>query len=70
MTVRVIKKYAHPDTTAQIYWLKNRKPHKWRDKPEAVVVEHYEDDGLIAALEAQVDEEMEDDSWLLESEGE
>lgn len=21
-----------PDTTAQIYWLKNRKPDKWRDK--------------------------------------
>lgn len=23
-----------PDVTAQIYWLKNRKPDKWRDKPE------------------------------------
>ena len=23
-----------PDTTAQIFWLKNRKPEKWRDKPE------------------------------------
>ncbi len=23
-----------PDTTAQIYWLKNRKPEQWRDKPE------------------------------------
>lgn len=22
-----------PDTTAQIFWLKNRKPNKWRDKP-------------------------------------
>lgn len=22
-----------PDTTAQIYWLKNRKPAKWREKP-------------------------------------
>lgn len=22
-----------PDTTAQIFWLKNRKPDKWRDKP-------------------------------------
>jgi len=21
-----------PDTTAQIFWLKNRKPDKWRDK--------------------------------------
>lgn len=27
-----ITKYVVPDTTAQIYWLKNRKPKKWRDK--------------------------------------
>lgn len=25
--------YIPPDTTAQIYWLKNRKSDKWRDKP-------------------------------------
>ena len=25
-----------PDTTAQIFWLKNRKPDKWRDKVENV----------------------------------
>lgn len=23
------------DTTAQIFWLKNRKPDKWRDKPDS-----------------------------------
>ena len=23
-----------PDTTAQIFWLKNRRPDKWRDKPK------------------------------------
>lgn len=23
-----------PDTTAQIFWLKNRRPDKWRDKPQ------------------------------------
>lgn len=27
--------YIPPDTTAQIFWLKNRRPEKWRDKPEA-----------------------------------
>ena len=27
-----LTKYAHPDVTAQIYWLKNRKPKQWRDK--------------------------------------
>lgn len=28
-------KHIPPDTTAQIFWLKNRRPDKWRDKPEA-----------------------------------
>ena len=27
-------KVAHPNTTAQIFWLKNRKPAEWRDKKE------------------------------------
>ncbi len=27
-----ITRYAAPDTTAQIFWLKNRRPDKWRDK--------------------------------------
>lgn len=26
-------KFIPPDTTAQIFWLKNRRPDKWRDKP-------------------------------------
>ncbi|QTJ50484.1 helix-turn-helix domain-containing protein [Dolosigranulum pigrum] len=26
------KKYSKPNTTAQIFWLKNRKPADWRDK--------------------------------------
>lgn len=33
-TVKVVKKHMPPDTTAQIYWLKNRLPNKWRDKQE------------------------------------
>ena len=31
---KVTKKQVVPDTTAQIFWLKNRKPADWRDKPE------------------------------------
>ena len=33
LTKRVTKHVA-PDTTAQIFWLKNRKPKQWRDKVE------------------------------------
>lgn len=29
-----VKKEVVPDTTAQIFWLKNRKPDVWRDKHE------------------------------------
>ena len=32
--IKKIKKVALPDTTAQIFWLKNRKPAEWRDKHE------------------------------------
>lgn len=29
-----VTKQVVPDTTAQIFWLKNRKPEDWRDKPK------------------------------------
>lgn len=32
--VRRVRKQVLPDTTAQIFWLKNRKPVEWRDKHE------------------------------------
>lgn len=32
-----IRKFYPPDTTAAIFWLKNRRPQEWRDKQE---VEH------------------------------
>lgn len=31
---KVVTKEVAPDTTAQIFWLKNRKPEEWRDKKE------------------------------------
>lgn len=42
----VTKKEVVPDTTAQIFWLKNRKPDKWRDKPR------YEDTSELDRLDA------------------
>lgn len=32
--VVTVRKYEKPNTTAQIFWLKNRKPKQWRDKQE------------------------------------
>jgi len=31
---RMIRKQIAPDVTAQIFWLKNRKPSEWRDKQD------------------------------------
>ena len=36
VTKQVTKQVA-PDTTSQIFWLKNRKPQEWRDKKETEV---------------------------------
>ncbi|WP_071026004.1 transposase [Peptoniphilus raoultii] len=30
----ITKKHMPGDTTAQIFWLKNRKPEEWRDRPK------------------------------------
>ena len=32
--VKTVVKEVVPDTTAQIFWLKNRQPERWRDKQE------------------------------------
>ena len=31
---KVVEKEVQPDTTAQIFWLKNRKPSIWRDRAQ------------------------------------
>ncbi|WP_328707004.1 hypothetical protein [Clostridium sp. HV4-5-A1G] len=38
-----MEKYEKPNTTAAIFWLKNRKPGQWRDKQE---IEHNCDVGV------------------------
>lgn len=48
--------YIPPDTTAQIFWLKNRRPDKWRDKPKEVTQEETADDGFLAALNGKAAE--------------
>lgn len=46
IVTKEVLKEVQPDTTAQIFWLKNRKPAEWRDKQE---IEHSGD------LEIKVD---------------
>lgn len=39
-----------PDTTAQIFWLKNRLPQKWRDKIEPINTDDNKKEGIIIDL--------------------
>lgn len=60
MTERtVIKKEAIPDITAQIFWLKNRKPGDWRDKREpedTTAIERL--DRILAGLKEAAEKEQ------------
>lgn len=47
--VETVKKQMAPDTTAQIFWLKNRKPAKWRDRVE---VQNNDNDQVKQFIEA------------------
>ena len=42
-------KHIQPDTAAAIFWLKNRRPDKWKDKPMEISREA-ENDGFIEAM--------------------
>lgn len=48
-----IKKHQPADTTAAIFWLKNRQPEKWRDRKELQIGNKLGDD-----LESMTDEEL------------
>ena len=37
--VKSITKYVAPDVTAQIFWLKNRKPEEWKNDPHKVKID-------------------------------
>ena len=37
VVTKVVQKQVAPDTTAGIFWLKNRKPKEWRDRVEKAI---------------------------------
>lgn len=49
--IKKIQKTALPDTTAQIFWLKNRRPDRWRDKPT-----EQEENGALQKLDEMLEE--------------
>lgn len=56
-----VTKQVVPDTTAQIFWLKNRKPEAWRDKPMPDQKDELQDDGFLEALKGEAEKLWQDD---------
>ena len=54
VVTKEVEKEVVPDTTAQIFWLKNRKPDVWRDKQNLQV------EGSLNTASSLTDEELED----------
>lgn len=54
LTERKVKEII-PDTTAQIFWLKNRKPKQWRDKQD---IEHSGGVDVRSVYEGMTEEEL------------
>ena len=57
-----VKKEVAPDTTAQIFWLKNRKPAEWRDKIEQQQTVTIQDDGFLEALRGTIKDDWDETS--------
>lgn len=53
-----VRKFIPPDTTAMIFWLKNRRPDQWRDV-------HKHEHGGAGAFSAMKDEEL--DQFILDN---
>ena len=51
--------YIQPQVTAQVFWLKNRKPKHWKDKVEQVVSTK---DGVLSDLISGLKEPVEEDA--------
>ena len=60
--VKRVTKEVAPDITAQIFWLKNRKPAEWRDKIEQQQTVTIQDDGFLEALKGTIKDDWDETS--------
>jgi transposase-like protein len=58
--VKRVRKQVQPDTTALIFWLKNRKPEMWRDKQN---IEHSGPDGGAIQFVSSTPDVVSEDEW-------
>jgi hypothetical protein len=50
ITITPLKKHYPPDTTACIFWLKNRQPQQWRDKNKSEPTQNGMPQNLVEAI--------------------
>lgn len=50
------RRHVPPNVTAQIFWLKNRKPQVWREKQKELKDNTYENDGFLDAIKGDASE--------------
>lgn len=63
----LLKSALDGNTTAQIFWLKNRKPEEWRDKREVDNRIEFESDGFMEALKGQVKDTFKEAGDIVET---
>ncbi len=61
-----VMKHITPDVTACIFWLKNRKPEKWRDTKVLNNLAQYPE-GITVRFEEITGEEIKSDLYLTQS---
>ncbi len=69
VVIKETEKVVAPDTTAQIFWLKNRRPDKWRDKREVETEAHVSAFDQVSEVTAHILQATEDrnlDDFLTE----
>jgi len=57
-SVKKVKKIVVPDTTAQIFWLKNRKPDMWRDNKNITAQLPSAENNLFEAIVESAEEDI------------
>ena len=60
VVTKKVNKVVLPDTTAQIFWLKNRKPAEWRDRREIESTEAIDKlDGILTGIKEAAKKQQE-----------
>lgn len=58
--IKKVARHIPPDITAMIFWLKNRRPEKWRDKPKDEIIGAEDSGGFTFKIEDYSDDSVSD----------